>query len=63
VCHAGTEQSRWSEAEELQIDQNQCRCLKDYYGFDRSKSVAEPTASAEQASLDIPEALSPNASI
>jgi len=34
VCHAGTEQSRWSRAEELRIDQNQCRRLKDYYGFE-----------------------------
>jgi hypothetical protein len=49
VCHAGPEQSRWSKAEELQIDQNQCRRLKDYYGFDHPKSVAEPAASAEQA--------------
>ena len=37
VCHAGTEQSRWSEAEELRIDQNQCRRLKDYYGFEHPK--------------------------
>jgi len=49
VCHAETEQSRWSKAEELQIDQNQCRRLKDYYSFDHPKSVAEPAASAEQA--------------
>jgi Family of unknown function (DUF6455) len=40
VCHAGTEQSRWSETEALQIDQNQCRHLKGYYGFDQPKSVA-----------------------
>ena len=49
MCHAGPGQSRWSKAEELQIDQDQCRRLKDYYGFDRPKSVAEPAASAEQA--------------
>ena len=30
------------QAEELQIDQNQCRRLKGYYGFDHLKSVAEP---------------------
>jgi hypothetical protein len=37
LCHAGTEQSRWSKAEELRIDQDQCRRLKDYYGFDHPK--------------------------
>jgi hypothetical protein len=37
VCHAGTEQSRWSKTEALQIDQNQCLHLKGYYGFDQPK--------------------------
>ena len=33
-------QSRWSKAKELQIDPNQCRHLKGYYGIDQLKSVA-----------------------
>ena len=37
VWHAGTEQSRWSKAEELRIDQNQCRRLKYYYGLQRPR--------------------------
>jgi hypothetical protein len=35
------------QAKELQIDQNQCRHLKGYYGFDRPKSVAEPAVLTE----------------
>ena len=37
VCHAGTEQSRWSKAEELRFDQNQCRRLKDSYVVDHPR--------------------------
>jgi hypothetical protein len=50
VCHARKEQSRCSKAEELQIDQNQCRRLKGYYGFDHPKSVAEPATDLSRAS-------------
>jgi hypothetical protein len=52
VCHAGTEQSRLSKAKALRIDQNQCRRLKDYYGFEHPKWAA----SAEQAFVHYPSA-------
>jgi hypothetical protein len=51
VCHAGTEQSRWNETEALQIDQNQCRHLKGYYGFDQSKRLPEPSKPTPLSSL------------
>jgi hypothetical protein len=41
----GTEQARWSEAEELRIDQNQCGRLKDNYVFDH-RNGGEPAVQA-----------------
>jgi hypothetical protein len=36
---------------DAQIDQNQCRRLKGYYGFEHPKSGAEPAVSAAQADI------------
>jgi hypothetical protein len=36
---------------DAQIDQNQCRRLKGYYGFEHPKSGAEPAVSAAQADV------------
>jgi len=36
-----------------QIDQNQCRRLKGYYGFEHPKSGAEPAVSAVQADVSL----------
>jgi uncharacterized protein DUF6455 len=41
--------SRIAEFEQLQIDRNQCRRSKDYYGFDHPKGVAEPAEPAAPA--------------